>query len=90
MNTQQEVHPSPPQMGEYPNPSPNQPKNLVDRNILLTSEEDVLLQTDGCQYNVPPESTPTTSEVAPTIASQPLMIPFPNTKPNTHISCMSL
>jgi hypothetical protein len=65
MNTQQEVHPAPPQMGQYQNPGPNQPGNLVDRNILLTNEEEILLQTRGRQYGVPPESTPTTSEMAP-------------------------
>jgi hypothetical protein len=65
MNTQQEVHPAPPQMGQYQNPSPTQPRNLVDRNILLTSEEEVLLQTRGRQYGVPPDSTPTTSGTTP-------------------------
>jgi hypothetical protein len=90
MNTQQEVHPAPPQMGQYQNLGPNQPRNTVDHNILLTSEEEILLQTRGLQYNVPPESTPTTSKVAPTTLGQPLMIPCPNTEPNPYIPCMSL
>jgi hypothetical protein len=39
MNTQQEVHPAPPQMGQYQNP-----ENLADRTIFLTSEEDTNTQ----------------------------------------------
>jgi hypothetical protein len=54
MNTQQEVHPAPPQMGQYQNPGPIQPGNPIDRNILLTSKEEILLQTCGCQHDVPP------------------------------------
>jgi hypothetical protein len=38
MNTQQNMQPTPPQWGQYLNPN-----NLVDRTILLTSEEEVLL-----------------------------------------------
>jgi hypothetical protein len=34
MNTQQEILPTPPQLGQYLNPN-----NLVDRTILVTSEE---------------------------------------------------
>jgi hypothetical protein len=49
MNTQQEVHPTPPQMGQYQNPG-----NLADHNILLTSEEEILLQTRSPQYSTPP------------------------------------
>jgi hypothetical protein len=82
MNTQQEIIPAPPQMGQYQNPGPNQPRNPVDRNILLTSEEEILLQTCGRQYGVPPDSTPTTSEEALATFGQPLMIPRPNTEPN--------
>jgi hypothetical protein len=66
MNTQQEVHPAPPQMGQYQNPG-----NPVDRNILLTSEEEILLQMRSHQYNAPPESTPTTSEAAPATTDNP-------------------
>jgi hypothetical protein len=76
-------------MGKYQNLGPNQPRNLTDCNILLTSEEEILLQTHGRQYDVPPESTPTTSKVAPTTAGQPLMIPHPNTQPNPRIPSMS-
>jgi hypothetical protein len=76
MNTQQEVHPAPPQMGQYQNPG-----NLVDRTILLTSEEEILLQMRSRQYNAPPESTPTTSETVPVTVGQPLMIPCPSTEP---------
>jgi hypothetical protein len=52
-------------MGQYKKLGLNQPDNLVDRNILLTREEDILLQTHGHQYKFPPKSTPTTLEVAP-------------------------
>jgi hypothetical protein len=38
---------------------------LADRNILLTSEEEILLQMRSRQYSAPPESTPTTLEEAP-------------------------
>jgi hypothetical protein len=66
MNTQQEMHPSPPQMGQYQNPG-----NLADRNILLTSEEEILLQMHSRQYNAPPESTPTTSKEVPATSTHP-------------------
>jgi hypothetical protein len=85
MNTQQEINSDPPQMGKYQNPCPNQPRNLVDHNILLTSEEKILLQTRGRQYRVPPKSTPTTSRTNPNTARQPLIIPRPNIEPNPHI-----
>jgi hypothetical protein len=70
MNTQQEMHPAPPQMGQYQNPG-----TPADHTILLTSEEEILLQTHSRQYNAPPESTPTTSEVVPVTTGPPLMIP---------------
>jgi hypothetical protein len=54
MNTQHEIILSPPQIGKYQNTGPNQLGNSTDCNILLTSEEDILLQTHGCQYGVPP------------------------------------
>jgi hypothetical protein len=82
MNTQQEVHTAPPQMGQYQNPGPNQLGNMANHNILLTIEEEILLQTHGHQYIFLPEYTPSTSEVAPSIVGQPLMIPCPNTEPN--------
>jgi hypothetical protein len=80
MNTQQEMHPAPPQMGQYPNPG-----TPTDHTILLTSEEEVLLQTRSRQYNAPPDSAPTTSEAAPVTTGPPLMIPHPNTEPPLHI-----
>jgi hypothetical protein len=80
MNTRQEMHPSPPHMGQYQNPG-----NLVDRNILLTSEEKILLQMCIRQYNRSLESTPTTLEVVPFTTRQHLMIPHPNTKPPLRI-----
>jgi hypothetical protein len=54
MNTQQDMQPTPPQLGQYLNPN-----NLADRTILLTSEEEVLLQTRSHQYRAPAESPPT-------------------------------
>jgi hypothetical protein len=71
MNTHKEVHPSPPQMGQYQNPGPNQPKNLDDRNILLPTEENILQQNHGRKYLVPHESTPNTSEMALDTVVQP-------------------
>jgi hypothetical protein len=90
MNTQQEVHPAPPKMGQYQNPGPIHPGNPADCNIHLTSEEEILLQTHGRQYSVPPKSTPTTPEVAPYTDGQPLMIPCPNTEPTICIPCIPL
>jgi hypothetical protein len=74
MNTQQEMHPTPPQMGQYPNQG-----TPTDRTILLTSEEEVLLQMHSRQYNAPSDPTPTTSEATPVTTGPPLMIPHPNT-----------
>ena len=85
MNTQQEINSSPPQMGQYQNPGPNEPANLADRNILHTNEEEILLQTRGRQYDLPLDSTLTTSEANPATAGQPLMIPCRNTEPNPPI-----
>jgi hypothetical protein len=80
MNTQQDMQPTLPQIGQYPNPG-----NPVDRTILLTSEEEVLLQTRSRQYNTTPESAPTTSDAPPVITGPPLMIPHPNTDPPLRI-----
>jgi len=80
MNTQQEMHPTPPQMGQYQNHG-----NPKDHNILLTSEEEILLQTHSRQYGTPSEFTPTTSEAAPTTTRQPLIIPHPNIEPPIRI-----
>jgi hypothetical protein len=74
MNTQQEMHPTPPQMGQYPNQG-----TPTDRTILLTSEEEVLLQMCSRQYSAPSDPTPTTSEATPVTTGPPLMIPHPNT-----------
>jgi hypothetical protein len=75
INTQQDMQPTPPQLGQYPNTG-----NPVDRTILLTSEEEVLLQTCSRQYSTPPESAPTTSEATLVTIGPPLMIPRPNTE----------
>jgi hypothetical protein len=76
MNTQQEMQPAPPQMGQYPHPD-----NHTDHTILLTSEEEVLLQTQTRQYSAPIDSVPTTSDTNPTTNRPPLMIPLPNAQP---------
>jgi hypothetical protein len=81
MNTQQEMHPAPPHMGQYKNP-----RNPADHNILLTSEEEIILQMSSRQYSAPPESTPTTSEVSPATVVQLLMIPHPNAYPSICIA----
>jgi hypothetical protein len=78
------MHPAPPHMGQYQNPG-----NPTDRNILLTREEEIILQTRSRQYNAPLESTPTTSEAIPT-TRQPLMIPCPNIEPPICIPHISL
>jgi hypothetical protein len=67
---------SPPQMGQYPNLGTS-----TNHTILLTSEEEFLLQTHSCQYSAPPDSAPTTLETTPATTGPPLMIPRPNTKP---------
>jgi hypothetical protein len=69
------MHPSPPQMGQYTNLG-----TPADLTILLTSEEEVLIQTCSHQYNAPPDSSPTTSEASPFTTGPPLMIPLPNTE----------
>jgi hypothetical protein len=86
MNTQQEINSAPPQMGQYQNSGPNP----VDRNILHIREEEILLQTHDRQYNMPPDSTPTTSEKTPATIEQPFMIPHPNIEPNPRIPCIPL
>jgi hypothetical protein len=49
MNTQQYMHLAPPQMGKYQNPG-----NPIDRTILLTREEEIILQMRNRQYITPP------------------------------------
>jgi hypothetical protein len=63
-------------MGQYPHLD-----NLADHTILLTSEEEVLLQTHTHQYSAHPDSIPTTSDKTPVTTGPPLMIPFPNAEP---------
>jgi hypothetical protein len=75
MNTQQDIHPTPPQLGQYLNPN-----NLTDCTILLTSEEEVPLQTCSHQYRAPVESPPIPPEAIPTPTGPPLVIPHPNTE----------
>jgi hypothetical protein len=88
-NTQQLINPTPPQMRKYPNLGTTQPKYLVHRSVLLTSEE-IILQTRNCQYGMPAESTPTISETLPATTGQPLMIPHPNAEPIPCIPHMPL
>jgi hypothetical protein len=68
-------HP-PPQVGQYHNPN-----NPVERTILLTSEEEILLQTRNRQYHTPAESTPISPETNPTPMGPPLVIPRPSVEP---------
>jgi hypothetical protein len=73
MNTQHDMQPTPPQLGPYLNPN-----NPADCTILLTSEEEVLLQTRSRQYRAPAESPLIPPETTPTPMGPPLMIPLPN------------
>jgi hypothetical protein len=68
-------HP-PPQVGQYHNPN-----NPAERTILLTGEEEILLQTRNCQYQTLAESTPISSETNPTPTGPLLMIPRPSVEP---------
>ena len=70
VNTQQDAQHSPPQAGQYHNPN-----NPAERTILLTSEEEILLQTRNRQYL--DESTSTPPETNPTPMAPPLVIPRP-------------
>jgi hypothetical protein len=71
VNTQQDAQRSPPQAGQYHNPN-----NPAEHTILLTSEEEILLQTRNRQYLA--ESTSTSPEKNPTPAAPPLFIPRPS------------
>jgi hypothetical protein len=90
MNTQPEISSTPPQMGKYQNLGPNQPRNPSNHNIVHTKEEEIILQTHDRQYNVPLDSTTTTSKAAPPISKKPLMISHPNTEPSPRIPHMLL
>jgi hypothetical protein len=52
-------------MGQYPNQV-----TLIDRTILLTSEEEVLLQMRIHQYNAPSDTTPTISKATCKVARE--------------------
>jgi hypothetical protein len=67
-------------VGQYHNPN-----NLAERTILLTSEEEILLQTRNRQYPATAESTPTSAETNPTPMGPPLVIPRPSAKPPLRI-----
>jgi hypothetical protein len=53
--------------------------------ILLTSEEEVLLQTCSCQYSAPSKSPPIPPETIPTTMEPHFMIPHPNMETPLHI-----
>jgi hypothetical protein len=67
-------------MGQYHNPN-----NPVERTILLTSEEEIILQTRNRQYPPTAESTPTSTEANPTPTRPPLVIPRPSAEPPLRI-----
>jgi hypothetical protein len=50
----------------------------VDRTILLTSEEEILLQTRSPQYRAPAKSRPIPLETIPAPTGPPLVIRLPN------------
>jgi hypothetical protein len=83
VNTQQDAQRPPPQAGQYHNPN-----NPAERTILLTIEEEILLQTRNRQY--PAESTSTPSETNPTPMAPPLVIPRPPAEQPLHIPCIPL
>jgi hypothetical protein len=80
INTQQDTQHPPPQVGQYHNPN-----NPAERTILLTSEEEILLQTRNRQYPATAESTPTSPETNPTPTGPPLVIPRPSAEPPLRI-----
>ena len=67
-------------MGQYHNLN-----NPAERTILLTSEEEILLQTRNRQYPPTAESTPTSTEANPTPTGPPLVIPHPSAEPPLRI-----
>jgi hypothetical protein len=72
-------------VGQYHNPN-----NPVEQTILLTSKEEILLQTRNRQYQTPAESTPISSETNPTPTGPPLVIPRPSSEPPLCIPHISL
>jgi hypothetical protein len=76
INTQQDMQPTTPQLGQYLSPN-----NPVDHTILLTSEEEILLQTRNHQYHGPAESPPIPLETIHAPMRPPLVIPHPNIEP---------
>jgi hypothetical protein len=76
INTQQDTQHPPPQVGQYHNPN-----NPEERTILLTSEEEILLQTRNRQYHTPAEYTPISPETNPALTGPPLVIPRPSAEP---------
>jgi hypothetical protein len=80
VNTQQDTQHPPPQVGQYHNPN-----NPAERTILLTSEEEILLQTRNRQYPATAESTTTPPETNPTPTGPPLVIPHPSSEPPLRI-----
>jgi hypothetical protein len=80
INTQQDTQHPPPQVGQYHNPN-----NPAEQTILLTSEEEILLQTRNRQYQTPAESTPISPETNPTSTGLPLVIPRPSAEPPLRI-----
>jgi hypothetical protein len=80
INTQHDTHHPPPQVGQYLNPN-----NPADHTILLTSEEEILLQTRNRQYHAPTESPPIPPKTNSTPMGLPLVIPLPTTEPPLHI-----
>jgi hypothetical protein len=80
VNTQQDTQHPPPQVGQYHNPN-----NPAERTILLTSEEEILLQTRNRQYPAPAESTPISADTNPPPTGPPLVIPRPPAEPPLRI-----
>jgi hypothetical protein len=80
INTQQDTQHPPSQGGPYLNPN-----NPADRTILLTSEEEILLQMRSRQYHAPAESPPLPPETNPTPSGPRLVIPHPSVEPPLRI-----
>jgi hypothetical protein len=74
------MHHPPPQVGQYHNHN-----NPAERTILLTSEEEIVLQTRNRQYQTPAESTPISPEINPTLMGPLLVIPLPSAEPPLRI-----